>query len=155
MDDRDHNALFERGRALLAQGHHHEALACFEEASRLEPGDARVLSHRGLCLALFAGRVDEGIALCRRAVELEFYRADHYLNLGRAYLKAGRKREAVQAFKHGRTVDSRHAAILEEMRALGVRQPPVLRWLSRGHFLNRQLGRLRAKLRAKLGELWR
>lgn len=150
MDAGDHDALFERGRELLLGGHHREALACFEEALRLEPGDAGALSHRGLCLALFDGRPDEGIADCRRAVDLEFYRADHYLNLGRALLSAGRKREAVQAFRQGRTVDPRHAAILGELERLGIRRRPVLRWLPRGHFLNRHLGRLRARL----GGLW-
>jgi hypothetical protein len=97
-------------------------------------------------LALFEGRTADGIALCRRAVDLEFYRADHYLNLARVYLKAGRKRDAVQTLKHGRTVDPRHAEIVAEIAALGVRRQPVLRWLPRGHFVNRHLGRLRARL---------
>ncbi len=146
MDAQDHNWLFDRGRELLLKGHPREALACFEEACRLEPGDARALSHRGLCLALFEGRVEEGIALCRRAVDLEFYRAEHYLNLGKVWLRAGRKREAVQAFRQGRTVDPQDAGIGRALEALGVRRRPVLRWLPRGHFLNRQLGRLRSRL---------
>ncbi len=150
MDAGDHDALFERGRELLLGGHHREALACFEEALRLEPGDAGALSHRGLCLVLFEGRDAEGIADCRRAVDLEFYRADHYLNLGKALLHAGRKREAVQAFRQGRTVDPKHATILRELETLGIRRKPVLTWLPRGHFLNRHLGRLRARL----GGLW-
>jgi Flp pilus assembly protein TadD len=148
MDAQDHNRLFDRGRELLLKGRPREALACFEEACRLEPGDARALSHRGLCLALFEGRVEEGIALCRRAVDLEFYRAEHYLNLGKACVRAGRKREAVQAFRQGRTVDPQHAGIVRALEALGVRRRPVLRWLPRGHFLNRQLGRLRSRLEA-------
>lgn len=150
MDAQDHNALYERGRERLLGGHHREALACFEEVLRLEPGDARALSHRGLCLALFEGRMDEGIADCRRAVDLEFYRADHYLNLGRALLSAGRKREAVQALRQGRTVDPKHPLIQREIEALGVRRRPVLGFLPRGHFLNRYLGRLRARF----GGLW-
>ena len=148
MDVQDHNALCERGRELLLAGHHREALACFEEASRLEPGDARALSYRGLCLAVFEGRPDDGIALCRRAVDLEFYRADYYLNLGRAYLAAGRKREAVTAFRQGRTVDPKHPGILREIVALGQRRRPVISWLPRKHFMNRCLGRLRARLEA-------
>ncbi|HEY8368211.1 MAG TPA: tetratricopeptide repeat protein [Thermodesulfobacteriota bacterium] len=150
MNGVDHKELFERGRRLMQDGRHREALACFEEALRLEPGDAAALSHRGLCLALYEGRNEEGIADCRRAVDLEFYRADHYLNLGRVMLSAGRKREAVQAFRQGRTVDPQHPAILRELQALGIRRQPVLRWLPRSHFLNRHLGRLRARL----GGLW-
>jgi Flp pilus assembly protein TadD len=148
MDGRDHNVLFERGRELLRGGRHREALACFEEATRLEPADARPLSYRGLVLALFEGRTDEGIALCRRAVDLEFYRADHYLNLARACLRAGRKREAVQALRHGRTVDPKHPEIAAELAGLGIRRQPVIRWLPRRHYVNRQLGRLRARLEA-------
>lgn len=150
MDTSDHKALLERGRDLLGAGHHREALACFEEVLRLEPADAAALSHRGLCLGLYEGRAADGIADCRRAVDLEFYRADHYLNLGRVLLAAGRKREAVQTFRQGRTVDPRHPAILRELEGLGVRRRPVVPWLPRGHFLNRHLGRFRARL----GGLW-
>ncbi len=147
--DSDGNWLYERGRELLLKGHPREALVCFEEACRLDPGNARALSHRGLCLALFEGRVEEGIALCRRAVDLEFYRAEHYLNLGKACLQAGRKREAIQAFRHGRIVDPQHPGIARELQALGIRRRPVLPCLPRSHFLNRQLGRLRARLEAR------
>ncbi|HWP35172.1 MAG TPA: tetratricopeptide repeat protein [Thermodesulfobacteriota bacterium] len=146
MESQEARGLFERGRELLLKGRPREALACFDAALELEPSDARLLSHRGLCLALFERRLEEGLALCRRAVELEFYRAEHYLHLAKVYLHAGRKREAVRALRQGRTIEPEHPGIRRELEALGIRRPPVLRCLPRRHVLNRHLGLLRARL---------
>jgi hypothetical protein len=42
-------------------------------------------------------------------------------------------------------IDPQNAAILAEMRALGIRRRPVLGFLRRGHLINRWFGRLRSR----------
>jgi hypothetical protein len=49
----------------------------------------------------------------------------------------------------GLAVDNRHPGLLELRRRLGVRQPPVLRFLSRSHPLNVWLGRARHSSRER------
>jgi hypothetical protein len=43
-------------------------------------------------------------------------------------------------------VDPQHEPIIEALKGLGVRRRPPLRFLPRGHLLNRLIGRMQARL---------
>ncbi|MGZ8853898.1 MAG: hypothetical protein ACXW2X_10940, partial [Thermoanaerobaculia bacterium] len=60
------------------------------------PRDAAGLSYFGLCLALVQKRYKDGIDLCKRAIDLEFYNGDHYANLARVYMAANNRKKAVE-----------------------------------------------------------
>jgi len=139
---------FLTGMEALAAGRCLEALALFEAAITLERqlGAPRVqpryLSYYGLCLALEAQRTSDGVELCREAVQLEFYNADLYCNLARALLAARRKREAHQVLRDGLKWERGHAGIVREIRAMGSRRRPALRFLPRGNPINVLLGKM-------------
>jgi tetratricopeptide (TPR) repeat protein len=146
---------FRNGLRALAEGRRKEALALFEAAIELERRfgttgrpQARYLSYYGLCLGLEQSDVHEALRFCREAVTLEGYNADIRCNLGRVLLRAGRLREAHAALAKGQQIQPSHAGIRTALKKMGVRRPPVVPFLTRGHPLNRLLGRIRTGNRA-------
>lgn len=101
-------------------------------------------SYLGYGIARFdRRRLREGLALCEHGTKREFYQPENYFNLARVYLIANQRRKAIDAVVAGRQVDRRHPGLAQLHRELGIRRPPVLRFLHRDHFLNRLFGRLR------------
>ncbi len=101
-------------------------------------------SYLGHAIARVERRVPDGLQLCQQAVKMEFYQPDNYLNLARTQLLAEEKGAAVRAMQKGLKLDPKHRGLLALQRELGVRQSPVLPFLSRGNVLNQLLGRLRS-----------
>ena len=52
------------------------------------------LSYFGLCLALVQKKFKPAIDLCKRAIELQFYSADHHANLARVFMVAENRKKA-------------------------------------------------------------
>jgi tetratricopeptide (TPR) repeat protein len=142
---------FQQGTELLRRGRMRDAAPFLRAAIDLESehgsspgkGEARYLSYYGLCLSQTQAKRREALQLCRRAAELEGYRADVWRNLGRVALAGGRRGEAFRAFRRAARLDPGHPGIAADLASLGVRREPVLSFLERGHPLNVFLGRLR------------
>lgn len=117
------------------------ALAHFKEAVVMEPHAVGYLSYLGLATAHAERRFADAEQLCRRAIEQEYHRPEHYHNLGQVYLLAGRRREAVQAFNQALSWNPNHEPSQDALRQLGVRRPPVIPALPRSHPLNVFLGK--------------
>lgn len=133
---------FRRGEAALAAAQHDVALDHFRATHRLDPTSPRYRSYFGLCLGLSERRFDKALELCRSAAKEEFFNPVLYLNLAQVHLTFGFKAEAIRHLRRGLMIDPDHAEIQEEMRQLGVRRPPMLRFLRRRHLFNRWLGAL-------------
>jgi tetratricopeptide (TPR) repeat protein len=109
-------------------------------------------SYLGYGLALYQKRTEEGLKLCKHAVKIQFYEPDNYLNLARTALLASDRAEAVQAVRRGLKVDRNNAQLKELYREMGIRQLPVIRFLSRSNPLNLILGKLRAHIFGRRAE---
>ena len=109
---------------------------------------AKLQSYYGLCLAIHNHDIKGSLEYCRAALKKEFFQPDLYLNLGKVYLLARQKAVAVHAFNKGLKLDDGHAGILNELRKLGIRETPVISFLTRGHFINRILGELRYRVKS-------
>lgn len=141
-------------RGYLRYGQQKQAYAVILQAVALYPSHPLVLSYYGMLQALVDRKFYSGIAACTRAF-VGFRSADRrnaeqiyplfYLNLGRACLAAGKKKEAVENFNKGLKHDPYHAELRKEMQRLGVRKKPVVPYLSRSNPLNRLLGILRSR----------
>jgi len=144
---------FRKGLEALEREPGKKALALFEAAIELDRRlgaarpQARYLSYYGLCLALGAHRVVEGLRFCREAKDLEFFNPDLYCNLGRVLLAAGRRRDAYEALCQGYRLEPAHPGIRRELGAMGKRRRPVLPFLDRGNAVNRILARIAAPRR--------
>jgi tetratricopeptide (TPR) repeat protein len=109
------------GVALSEAGRPEEALAQYEAALRLEPGN--VLAHHNLAAALGAvGRVEDGVGHVRRAVALDPGNAALRVTLGTLLLKAGRLTDSEQELQAALEADPESSGTLGGMAALRLEQ---------------------------------
>jgi tetratricopeptide (TPR) repeat protein len=104
---------------------------------------AQGLSYFGLCVALVRKDYKLAVELCRRAIDLEFYNADHYANLGRVYLAAGNRKKALETVEAGLRMNMKHDGLRNVRRMIGVRERPTLPFLNRTNPINVSLGQAR------------
>lgn len=154
MQENNLNDSFQLGYIFFKKNRLREALQAFKKAVK-EYGTtpsgrmpARLLSYYGLCLSLVEGKVKDSIRLCKKAIEMEFYHPEFYLNLGKVYAKAGDKAKAVEVFNQGLKIDDNNREILQELKKLGVRKSPPLEFLTRRNFLNKYIGLVTRKSRS-------
>lgn len=137
-------SLISKGEKALANGETLVALILFDKAAELRNIPV-VRSARGYCLAKERQQYQKALTLCREALAEEPADPRHYYHLGRIYLLTRQKAQAITAFRRG-LKHQRYQPIIDELRRLGVRKPPVFSTLPRDHFLNRSFGILLTKL---------
>jgi len=136
--------LFENGIALLRHNPL-SALSHFEKAYAIKKTPT-VQSYMGMCIAIERGKISYGLALCNDAITQEPKNPVHYLNLGKIFLKTGRKTDAVEIFRKGLSFgdDVEIKAVLE---VLGTRKKPALPFLQRDNPINKYIGMLLNRFR--------
>jgi len=139
--------LFEKGLAFLKDGNLLSALACFEKAYTFKK-TPELQSYLGFCIAEERGKITEALALCNEALAREPENPAHYLNLGRIYLNAGKRLDAIDTFRKGLSFGD-NQEIKQILDSLGIRRKPVFSFLPRKNFLNKYTGLIihRLKLR--------
>lgn len=157
MGPKDHSDEIKPGeylraaKAHLRSGKHRAAYAVILEAAAKYPKEPLILSYYGLLLSLVDRKHRSAIETCKKAVGLCNPR-DAYsrsvlfpallLNLGKAYLAAGKKKDAIDAFNRGLSFDRSHSEIKRELRLLGERKKPLVPFLGRGNPINKLIGKL-------------
>jgi len=90
-----------------------------------------------------------GVESCKRALALfedKGSSGEHvlypvlYLNLGRSYLAAGKKKDAINAFNKGLQHDKGNSDLRKELRGLGMRKKPPVSFLDRANPINKYIG---------------
>lgn len=143
---------YRRGLALLEGGHGHDGFEHLSRAYLADPQCARFRSGYALALALVRGQFLGAVELARAAVRQEFYNPDLYLSLARIYLAFDCRAEAVRYLRRGLMVDPENERLRRKLADLGVRRRPAIRFLPRGHLINRMLGRLQARMTGPVRE---
>jgi tetratricopeptide (TPR) repeat protein len=144
MTNQDFLQEVKRGVAAAEQGNTLEALFHLENAA-LFSSTPTLASYLGYCLARERRQYKKGAGLCLEALKEEPQQALHYLNLGRVYLAAGEKAQAIRTMRQGLRL-GRNRLLLDELKKQGLRKQPVFRSLARGHPLNRHAGLLLTRL---------
>ncbi len=103
-------------------------------------------SYLGYGVARYQKQKQQGLRLCRKAVEVEFYQPECYYFLARTHLLLADRRAAYDDVERGLEVDSTHEGLTALRAELGERLSPVLSYLPRRHALNRWLGMARHRL---------
>lgn len=133
----------------LRSGKQKDAYGLLMQAVVRYPDDPIILSFFGSLQAIVDKKHRSGVETCKRAIDLlkgshapnkRAYFPTCYLNLGRAYLAAGKKPEAIEAFRKGLTYDPRHGDLNRELQGLGVRKPPPVPFLGRSNVINKYIG---------------
>ncbi len=139
-----------KGIELCRQGDWKEGLYWLTLAAGAKGDDdelpALFYSYLGYGVAKYQKQQLQGLKLCRRAIELEFYQPESYDFLARTHLLMGDRRAAYDVIERGFEVDSTNEGLIALRSELGERMPPVLSFLPRHHTLNRWLGKARHRL---------
>src|SRR5574340_1203368 len=99
-NDNSYIALIEKGVAFLQEDNRLAALSCFDKAIVIGKSP-ELLSYLSYCIAAERGQIYEALKLCNEALSQEPDNPVHYLNLGRIYLHAGKKKEALLTLRKG------------------------------------------------------
>lgn len=138
--------LFSQALEMLSRNNVQNAILHLEEALHIAPDNPAYLSHYGLCVALDRADFDTGRRVCERAIRMDPRDPVNRVNLGKVYRMEGHAKRAHETFLKAWKQDKTHPAAATELSRMGIRRPPVLSFLSRSHWLNVRLGRLRARL---------
>jgi tetratricopeptide (TPR) repeat protein len=144
--------------ALISKNIRGEALELSTGAIEHYPNNPVILSYCGYFKALVNKQYTEGINICKQSVKIlkeqmllgeSFFLPVLYLNLGRAYLIANKKKEAYYSFQKGLDIDKRHENLLKELKKLGIRRKPFFPFLKRSNPLNKYIGMLTYEVQKK------
>ncbi|OGW50673.1 MAG: hypothetical protein A2078_10865 [Nitrospirae bacterium GWC2_57_9] len=133
----------------LRNGKQKAAFSLLQQATVHYPEDAYILSYYGSLQAIVDKRYRSGVETCKRALSLlkkEALSGEDvlypvlFLNLGKALVAAGKKKDAIDSFQKGLKYDSRNSEIRKELRELGPRKKPLLSFLGRSNPINKYIG---------------
>jgi Flp pilus assembly protein TadD len=119
-------------------------MTCLEQAGEMQHSSI-VASYLGYCLAVNRQEFEKAISLGKEAVAEQPNNPDFCLNLGRIYLLAGKKDDALAILRQG-LLFSRDERIIAELEIHGTRKKPLIGFLHRSNPLNKYLGKLVALL---------
>ncbi|MFQ5599644.1 MAG: hypothetical protein ACE5G2_03730 [Candidatus Krumholzibacteriia bacterium] len=142
--------LFQEARKRLQANRESDAIDLLRDALRLEPENPAYLSLYGLCLAKAGVGVQQALDACRRALRHAPGDVELQMNLGRVYRIMGDNAAAHRMFLRAWRQNRRHPGPASELARMGVRKPPIIRFLARSHWCNRYLGKLRERVRRSL-----
>jgi hypothetical protein len=140
--------LLQKGTAYLDANRIDDAvLMLFTLCERFSAADEPVPPH---LLSLYAlslarqGKRKEAIDIGRTALKRGGRSALCRLHMAKIYLLAESRRKAFEELERGLTMAPKHPDLVRLQREMGVRQPPVIGFLSRDNPINVKLGRARA-----------
>jgi tetratricopeptide (TPR) repeat protein len=145
MQETELKELFARGVAAVDSGDTVNGLLFLEKTGDMFRENPIFCSYLAVCLARERQEFDSAIRLCMDSIAINPKNSLHHLNLGRVYLAAEDKKEAIRAFRNG-LLYGRNDLIQSELNTLGWRKPPVIPVLERTHPINVFLGRLTTRL---------
>lgn len=142
----------ELGLLYIREGRWTQAISCLTRAQNCYERQRQIIpagldSHMGLAIAMSGGDLGRAQQLCQVGLERDCYQPDFYFNLGKVYLIAKDKEEAVHAFQLGLQLDDEHRGIKREMKKIGIRKNPAIDSLPRDHFLNKYMGKIKKRLK--------
>lgn len=128
------------------------ALPHIRRAVELEAQNPFYISYLGVVLARAEQKWGEAEELCGTALKMKRDQPQLYLNLAEVYVVAGRRDDAVETLMRGMKYANRDLRLKVMLGKLVRRRSPVIPFLERQHFLNRQLGLLRHRTMNALGQ---
>ncbi len=130
--------MFHMGLDAMDNDEYFLALSCLEQAGLMRE-EPLYCSSLAVCMARTRRTFKQALELCQEALDKDPGNAVHYLNLGRVYLSAGKKKKAIQIFRDGLRKE-KNRKIIQELDDLGTRKPLLFSTLERNHPLNKFSG---------------
>jgi Flp pilus assembly protein TadD len=139
-------AEFKEGIKLLRNGQSYEAIEYLRHAAETNQQNPYYLSFLGVSVARAQRKWAAAVQLCETALALRRNEVQLYLNLAEVYVAAGRRDDAVAVLDRALLCASMDVRVRRARADLGKRSSPILPFLEREHFLNRNLGKLRHRM---------
>ncbi len=149
-------------KTLIAKRRWKDAYQLATRAVARYANDPFLVSYYGYLEASVEGKYRRGIEACTRAITLfekrmfrgeddveESQMAVLYLNLGKAYLAAQKKKEAIRTLNAGLKYDRKNRDLMAELESMGIRKFIPVPFLRRTNPVNEIIGRM---LRKRKGE---
>ena len=147
----DPMAEFRAGIELLKNEYPQKALLRLRRAFECDKHNPYYLSFLGLAIARAQGNWEQAGELCEIAVQLRPTEIQFHLNLGEVYASAGRQEKALDKLDDALELFGEDARLRQARSKVEKRRNPLVPFIGREHFLNRQLGRLRHGTLKRLG----
>ncbi len=157
QDDKSLSAAesLQQVKALLSRRRRRDAYQLAGQAVVRYGNDPFLLSYFGYLQAAVDGRYRSGIDACTRAITLferKVLRGEEdaedsqagplYLNLGKAYLAAGKRKEAVKTLNAGLKFNKQDRELMAQLERIGVRKFIPVPFLKRSNPINEFIGRM-------------
>lgn len=137
---------FREGVEFLKNQYPEKALLKLQRAFEADSHNPYFMSFLGLCVARAQRQWSKASELCEMAVKLNPKEIQFRLNLGEVYVLAGQRGRALTALDRAMKLFDNDARLKQARSKVEIRRAPLLPFLGREHFLNRELGRLRHRL---------
>ena len=143
---------FREGVELLKNEYPQKALVRLKRAYECDKHNPYFMSFLGLSIARAQRKWDLASELCETAVRLKPKEIQFYLNLGEVYAASGMRERALDKLDDAVQLFGEDARLKQARSKVQNRRAPLLPLIGRGHFLNRELGKLRHRTLKTLGK---
>lgn len=142
----DHMVEFRDGVELLKNEYPEKAVLKLRRAFESDKRNPYYISFLGLSIARAEQNWEEALDLCERAVQVQRKEIKFHLNLVEVYALAGWREKALRKLDNASKLFGDDARLKRFRAKIVERRAPVLPFLGRGHFLNRELGKWRHRM---------
>ena len=141
-----HLLEFREGVELLKNEYPEKALLKLRRAFESDKRNPYYISFLGLTIARAERNWEQALDLCETAVKLNSKEIKFHLNLIEVYALAGWREKALSKLDSASKLFGNDARLKRFRAKIVERRAPVLPFLGRGHFLNRELGKFRHRI---------
>jgi tetratricopeptide (TPR) repeat protein len=142
----NHMVEFREGLELLKNEYPDKALLKLRRAFESDKRNPYYISFLGLSIARAEQDWEQALDLCETAVQLNRKEIKFHLNLIEVYALAGWREKALRKLDNASMLFGDDARLKRFRAKVVERRTPVLPFLGRSHFLNRELGKLRYRM---------
>lgn len=139
----DHRNDFKEAVDCLKNEYPDKAIPRLRRALQNDEHNPYYLSFLGLALARAEKSWDEAADLCEKAIQLKRKEIQFHMNLMEVCAMAGRREQALNVLEKASRIFHNDSRLKRARSKLQQRRDPVLPFFDRGHFLNRELGKMR------------
>lgn len=137
---------FREGVELLKNEYPEKALPRLRAAFEKDKQNPFFISFLGVAIARAEQNWDKASELCESAVQVKRKEIQFHLNLIEVLALAGQREEALHRVEVASSLFGKDGRLKRARSRLQKRRAPVLPFLGRGSFLNRELGKLRHRI---------
>jgi tetratricopeptide (TPR) repeat protein len=145
-DTPDAMVEFREGVEFLKNEYPEKALAKLKAAFEKDRKNPYFISFLGLAIGRSEQNWDRASELCETAVQLKRKEIQFHLNLVEVYALAGQRERALDGLDYAKRLFGNDSRLRRIRSKLEKRRAPVLSFLERNNFLNRELGKLRHRI---------